>query len=81
MDEWKTIESAPKDGKVVLLACEEWVWLGQWHEDKGETLIADHPKPYWQPFDHSGWQFVEGLEPGWFEPTHWMAMPAPPPAP
>lgn len=60
--EWKSIETAPKDGTLVLL-------LGK---------DQRHADGYWQgrtPFTGNGhwvWPYVNR------EPTHWMPLPPPP---
>lgn len=76
MSEWKTIDSAPKDGTVVLLFCpkswdSEGVRVGWWC-----TSPAEHN------FDDSGWYDDESASHDvsdlYGEPTHWMPLPEPP---
>lgn len=80
--EWRTIESAPKDGTEVLVS--------------GETLCTSETMPTWRnpgsvgiaSFRPSGptlqWR-GEGAhahdEYLWWRPTHWMPLPAAPPLP
>jgi len=71
MSEWRTIESAPKDGSIVLL-CFKFpdglsrkyaMWTGAWRWD------ADVTSQEWRD-DENG----EALG----NPTHWMPLPLPP---
>lgn len=63
-NEWQPIETAPKDGTVILLAAkglEDWIQMtGSW------AVIRE-----------IDWYFVGG---GWMgvNPTHWMKLPEPP---
>src|SRR6185369_14959711 len=71
---WRSMDSAPKDGTIVLLgAVGKPTVIGHWEIETGEVLIAAD-KPYWHPFDHSRWDY----ESEWFEPTHWQPLPPPP---
>lgn len=74
MSEWRPIASAPKDGASLLLYGRQT----QPHPD------VDHgPKSfvftgYWDPID-DGWCSSSSTWQGpFFEPTHWMPLPAPP---
>lgn len=68
---WRPIESAPRDGSVVLV----------WPED-GECVTAEYYRGQWIPFasadfdafDFSGDRIV-------LSPTHWHPLPAPPALP
>lgn len=67
MAEWQPIETAPKDGRDVLLwipADEESPRKGRW-----EKLLDDPSRPH-------RWCVAYG----WCEdtPTHWMPLPSPP---
>jgi hypothetical protein len=70
--EWKSIDSAPKDGTRVLLWCPEdkSLWFAHWARDE------------WFGVDELGLTRI-GHDPGtavtgWF-PTLWQPMPLPPP--
>ncbi len=74
MSEWQPIETAPRDGTVVLLGRdvgEPWGFVrGYGHfEGKADELI-------------SGWLSYGLYDPpgnlGLGNPTHWMPLPAPP---
>lgn len=75
MSEWQPIETAPKDGTKILVACayggveiSEWCELERFH---------------WEHVDGNLWRKVEE-EPSCFwnsnHPTHWMPLPPPPPS-
>ena len=64
-DDWRPIESAPKDGELVLVAEGQYVVEardidGQWYELNND------------PTDSWGRPWYEG------EATHWMPLPSPP---
>ena len=74
MSEWQPIETAPKDGREVILAVEtragmpHGVLVG--HYMPGGHCIEDHP-----PIA-SGWYFWNGcMFDKAAKPTHWMQMP------
>lgn len=73
---WMPIESAPRDGAVILVTDGTNYALRRWDTD-----------PRWNP----SWTFVtagdlawhsgfDGLETPDMSPTHWMLLPAPPAA-
>lgn len=81
--QWQPIETAPKDGRTLLLGC--FNSHGKWRTMRGEWMSEEYIAEYWEEPD--------GVEPGWFEtaveaedipncwriePTHWMPLPAPP---
>lgn len=81
--QWQPIETAPKDGKVVLLGYHNS--HGNWRTMRGCWLSKDYIDEYWE--------YPEGVDAGWFEtpveadeppncwptdPTHWMPLPPPP---
>lgn len=70
--EWKTIDSAPKDGSMILLYLDGNVCQGLWHEGLvfGET---GEPAPdSWV----MGWNWERPLVTNSI--THWMNLPEPP---
>ena len=78
MSNWKTIESAPKDGQRVLLYFPKFgngphQEVGYW-----ETQAFNvKPKPYWT----GDGERVYGVS--WYRnqpPTHWQPLPPAPPA-
>ena len=69
---WQPIEMAPKD-KRILVSDGERVDIASWHDDSGEMLIPDYPKPRWEKFDNSYWQ-TEGDD--WIDVKMWQPLPA-----
>ena len=73
MSEWRSIESAPKDGSRVI------VWNGApffvtWqHECQFERFET---RPGWSVFECEDSFYSWGFEPD--EPTHWMPLPESP---
>lgn len=73
MSEWMPIETAPKDGRMVLLGFageSQIVCVGQWVE---MSVNADYYDmlPCWV-----GW--VWGSPSALIDPSHWMPLPEPP---
>lgn len=73
MSEWQPIETAPKDGKYVLvwpgrctgIACD----IARWEDDK----YAKSPRPFWARI---GFSTKTGDRVN--SPTHWQPLPPPP---
>jgi len=65
MTEWRTIDSAPKDGTEILL------W-GMCERD-GSYYAADTNLGWWYEDMWHTRQIDEGID-----PTHWMPLPPPP---
>ena len=78
MSSWQPIETAPKDGTIILLCRttgkrEPEVYPGAWCPD--ETEEAEYPWLFWERLNKqqvkpNGW--ADGI------PTHWMPLPEPP---
>ena len=70
MSEWQQIETAPKDGKSVLV----YDYFLQ-HKDGRHVVVARFT-------EEKGWHVsatvVGGLYVGLTNPTHWMPLPEPP---
>jgi hypothetical protein len=81
--EWQPIETAPQDGKTVLLG--RYNGLGNWRTMRGQWMS--------QEFINETWEDPDDGDPGWHEtsaeaddvpncwrtsPTHWMPLPPPP---
>ena len=66
MSGWKPIETAPKEGLVLLAA--EFDGPGNWRIKVGYR--DDGPYSFW------GWRIFGAS----WKPTHWMPLPAPPKA-
>lgn len=61
-DEWRLIDSAPKDGRTVI----------GWHCEWGEPTTVD-----WAKGEHGEGWYMANMFPR-FPPTHWMPLPEPP---
>lgn len=64
--QWQLIETAPKDGRLILVSGRGWGAFGNWHVDRWYTQWA--------------WQGARPLVDGKrsVDPTHWMPLPEPP---
>ena len=68
MSDWQPIETAPKDGTVILAWRDGWVkptlllWLAH----------RDLEAPGWCPYER------QPIRPRGSQPTHWMPLPEPP---
>jgi len=84
-DAWQPIETAPKDGRTLLLG--RFNEFGKWRTMRGQWMADDYIAEHWED--------PEGVEAGWFEdaveaedipncwpiePTHWMPLPKAPAA-
>ena len=79
-DGWMPIETAPKDGRVLLLGY--YNAHGNWRTLRGEWVSADQIAEYWDEEAEPGWYetSVEAEDPpnAWAtNPTHWRPLPAP----
>jgi hypothetical protein len=71
-DDWQPIDTAPKDGTMLLL----WsmgIHLGSWRVDDG---YSGDKEPSW--FDNSCDSFTTGYSATPLNPTHWKHLPEPP---
>jgi hypothetical protein len=72
--EWQPIETAPRDGMVLLFRPSAYEWgkvaPGRHNDDRH----AIRPRPYWEMWLKIGgvWESRE------WPPTHWMPLPQPP---
>ncbi len=65
VSEWKSIETAPKDGRNILLCANGRVDEGGWVTQEDEEGAPEF----------MGWWWTLGTDPVF---THWMPLPAPP---
>lgn len=61
--EWQTIDSAPKDGRALLLVSGGWITVGSWHRQAG-CWVTSGPIYQRYPADE--------------QPDHWLPLPSPP---
>ncbi len=68
MSDWQPIETAPKDGRLLLFV-RGTTYVGGWDDDR----YAKKPRPLWYYSDtwrRTGCRAIP--------PTHWMPLPEPP---
>lgn len=63
MSDWQPIETAPKDGTMILA-----------YEHDGLPIYRDTK---WQDGGWLWAEIIDGYDAGW-SPSHWMPLPAPP---
>ena len=70
-DKWQAIETAPKDGTLIVLGASKGVWLGKYLPVYGSGFRPENP---WSSMllnhDHMAERYTR--------PTHWMPLPTPP---
>lgn len=77
--EWKSIETAPRDGTPILVKgiTENHVHVCWWKTKRFRDEFGDHDEVYpWAFVESDG--FVNGAQDGPYGPTHWMPLPFPP---
>lgn len=81
-DAWQPIETAPKDGRSMLLG--HFNSHGRWRTLRGQWFSAGVIEETWEDIEcPEGW-YETSVECGddvnawWTEPTHWMPLPSPP---
>ncbi|QTG12396.1 hypothetical protein G6M86_03675 [Agrobacterium tumefaciens] len=70
---WQAIETAPKDGTLILVICDGEIHTARWLKTNG-VIKAD----FSGRFDWEGWQVIRlhGFQAIHFKPTLWMPLPA-----
>jgi len=66
-NEWRTIDSAPKDGTPILVCCRS-----------GDITIAMHSDGAWAYCSSLGYDLENYMGMWYEEATHWMPLPSPP---
>lgn len=88
MGDWQPIETAPKDGTVILVYSENQIVTASWSKyTGGPGVSSDKEQPRnWCVHANGNQLLDEGWDSGagWFmevnpPPTHWMSLPEPPP--
>ena len=79
---WRPIETAPKDGRSMLLGYPNRA--GKWRTVRGQWFSDAEIAETWEEEGAEGWYETsvecEDLPNCWsIEPTHWMPLPATPP--
>lgn len=70
---WQTIDTAPKDGTTIILACGNRVTVGDWiSPEMVNNWDGDDFDAHWQSWDGG---FINESE---HSATHWMPLPAAP---
>lgn len=79
MSEWQPIETAPRDGEMIITGvdiADEWIVRAAfWSDD--DTRSPDEmkqypPEPGWWSYENSvSQELLEGM----YAPTHWIEMP------
>ncbi len=65
---WRPIDTAPKNGRIILNCPVRGVVIGDWYDDK----YSARPKPYWT----NDLQKLYGVKATRADqPTHWMPLP------
>lgn len=67
MSEWQLIETAPKDGRFIWLACESKMRIGYWY-----VVTKDPSKEHWADMARAEYGGMGDLR---FMPTHWQPLP------
>lgn len=70
VSEWQSIDTAPRDRRILLFRSNESVGIGSYCDDR----YSKRPRPYWS--DERSYMSV-----AWMRhrpPTHWMSLPDPP---
>lgn len=78
MSEWKTIDSAPKDGTEIdlwIVTSKEWRPEGESRRVTDCCWASVGDKQGWCDFADGCWDFVESNH---HTVTHWMPIPEPP---
>jgi len=73
---WQPIETAPRDGTIILLADRGYVLVGYWGLAKGVSPAGSNKRFPWVTLDETNG--VNSMMDGEFGPDHWMPRPKPP---
>jgi hypothetical protein len=79
VSEWQPIETAPKDGTAIWLACEGKIYLGYGEDDERPYRSGGWElKATFRRFDDRPDEICGTWTSRNVEPTHWMPLPDPP---
>lgn len=73
MSGWQPIETAPRDGTIVLVHPATWTGMSASPARWDDNRYAKHPRPYWNRIDTVSAHISRA-----YEPTHWQPLPEPP---
>lgn len=65
---WQPMETAPKDGRLILVTARSRIYLAQWDDQSGWK----RPRPYWDYGSAFGIPFMREKP-----PIAWMPLPPP----
>jgi hypothetical protein len=74
--EWKTIETAPKDGTRILVYQDGEMEVADWYTHKYPATYTERPDGLYEKNETEGSSWWNANE--CQHPTHWMPLPAPP---
>jgi hypothetical protein len=75
--QWRPIETAPKDGTYIMLANHHGVWIGHYAPVADSGYVFDQP---WRSVMLNHWHIKKKSSEQYAPPTHWMPLPAAPEA-
>ncbi len=73
---WQPMETAPRDGTLVLLFDPEVVWI-DWDAEDERGNVPKVPKPMYVGWWRGCWELAH-YSAFSFRPTHWMPLPEAP---
>ena len=81
MAEWQDIETAPKDGRPVLVALRDFAdgWIvGEAYFNADDSGADPGGQKWWWANQGCSDYYATSIDEGNHPPTHWQPLPAPP---
>lgn len=72
MNEWQPIETAPRDGELILLSNSDGVWVGKYTPVYASGFVPQNKWSSWL-LNHDHFKCSKSIN-----PTHWMPLPESP---